>query len=304
MTKRQTMIRAPRDVDKGHFSCSRKPPQDKRLSWEARGVLWYLLSQPSDWEVNPKNLAQNCGRDKAYKIIKELESFGYLRKETVRDAKGKFIEHYHTIHELPFTENQEVDSPSPSPLPENPDTANPDTANQDTYSLKENLTEKDEVTETRPPAQESQTDPSADESTKESSSSVLADVIKVYEQNINLITPAIVMGSPAVMGIQDAIDTYTPAWVTEAIQLSAIRNKKSWGYALGILRRWNESGKDAPAKPTNGNGAGENQQPRYKLVRSHEDCPKCQGGWISTPDGMERCSECWQRVEVQAVANG
>ena len=34
-----------------------RPLNDERLTWEARGVLGYLLSKPDTWEVNIKDLA-------------------------------------------------------------------------------------------------------------------------------------------------------------------------------------------------------------------------------------------------------
>jgi len=34
--------------DKGYFVASNKPFNNKNLSWEARGILGYLLSKPDD----------------------------------------------------------------------------------------------------------------------------------------------------------------------------------------------------------------------------------------------------------------
>lgn len=80
-------------------------------------MLAYLLSKPVDWIVQPKDLQQEgCGRDKVYRILKELEEHHYLAREFIRE-KGVVKGIEYIVHEEPF--------------PENPDTAEPDTANTD-----------------------------------------------------------------------------------------------------------------------------------------------------------------------------
>ena len=51
-----TIIRAPRSAEHPYFACRRAPAQDEALSWEARGVLWYLLSKPDDWIILESDL--------------------------------------------------------------------------------------------------------------------------------------------------------------------------------------------------------------------------------------------------------
>lgn len=66
--------------------------EDKRLSWEARGLLVYLLSKKDDWVVQIKDLinqTRGClgvrsGRDKVYKLLKELRCAGYLWRDYSR----------------------------------------------------------------------------------------------------------------------------------------------------------------------------------------------------------------------------
>lgn len=65
--------------------------QDKRLSFEARGLLILLLSMPANWHVNKSWVEEqsgNCGRDKTNRLFKELQEAGYIRKKTVHDEKG------------------------------------------------------------------------------------------------------------------------------------------------------------------------------------------------------------------------
>lgn len=125
-------IRAPRSKDRPYFSLSRAVAQDETLSWEARGMLVYLLSKPDDWEVRPANLQQLCGRDKVYRILKELLSAGYLVYEHIRRDDGVFSEGEYRVYETPQPkENGKTDSPHT----EKPDTVKPDTEKPDTYIL-------------------------------------------------------------------------------------------------------------------------------------------------------------------------
>lgn len=67
--------------------------QDTRLSWESRGVMGYLLSQPDGWVLRNEDLIHsgNAGRDKVKRIIKELKTYGYVNRTQLQDENGRFI---------------------------------------------------------------------------------------------------------------------------------------------------------------------------------------------------------------------
>jgi len=127
--------------------------EDNRLSWEARGMLVYLLSKPDHWEVRVEDLlarTRNClgkrsGRDKVYSILKELQMAGYVVRQYDRqggafqgmtyevaetpdlDAGAAFIASQKKGKSEPFTEKPETVAPgTDSPYTAQPDTANPD----------------------------------------------------------------------------------------------------------------------------------------------------------------------------------
>ena len=64
--------------------------EDQDLSWEALGMLTYLLSKPDGWQVKPSHLRafRSAGRDKVRRIMGELEEAGYLVREKHRNEKG------------------------------------------------------------------------------------------------------------------------------------------------------------------------------------------------------------------------
>jgi hypothetical protein len=65
---------------------------DKRLSWEARGLLGYLLSKPDNWTVRMSDLIRQgpAGYHKVRRIVRELEKWGYMRRRRIRRQDGTF----------------------------------------------------------------------------------------------------------------------------------------------------------------------------------------------------------------------
>ena len=90
---------------------------DDRLSADQLGLLVYLLSKPTDWQVQVTELRKrfDVGRDKIRTILACLEQYGYISKEQVR-ADGKFATNRYVVSDSPLTEK---------PLTVKPLTANP-----------------------------------------------------------------------------------------------------------------------------------------------------------------------------------
>ncbi len=67
--------------------------EDNRLSWGARGLFLYLHGRPEGWKINFKNLknrSSSDGKSKLNKYIKELQRYGYLKIEKIKDEAGRF----------------------------------------------------------------------------------------------------------------------------------------------------------------------------------------------------------------------
>lgn len=96
-----------------YFAVSRKTAQDSRLSFEARGILFYLLSKCDTWEVRVEDLKREggIGRDKVYRILRELTAAGYLRRDRINNPKtgqwawGDYLVYEVSCPEKPYTEN-------------------------------------------------------------------------------------------------------------------------------------------------------------------------------------------------------
>jgi len=86
-----TIRRAPSEVRTTFTIIPNVTINDDRLSWEAIGLLTFLLSKPDNWIISPAHLMKQrgAGRHRIYKVLNELEEAGYIRSEKVRD-EGKF----------------------------------------------------------------------------------------------------------------------------------------------------------------------------------------------------------------------
>lgn len=77
--------------------------RDDHLSYRARGVLMYLLSQPGDWETSSERIAAagKEGRDAIRTALRELIDVGYVTRESEQTAAGHWVMHY-TVRDTPW----------------------------------------------------------------------------------------------------------------------------------------------------------------------------------------------------------
>lgn len=103
--------RAVHNQDLPYFQAARKTAQDTKLSYEALGLLTYLLSKPDDWQVIPSTLTrESCGKNRVYTLLNELIEKCYIVRNTNRDAKGRIIQIEYVVMESPLPANHEVDN--------------------------------------------------------------------------------------------------------------------------------------------------------------------------------------------------
>lgn len=85
-----SIIRVKKDAK--YFTASNEPFNDKRLSWESRGLMGYLLSKPNNWKTRLIDL-KNQGPAKDRKIermLAELRMRGYMNRIRVKLESGQF----------------------------------------------------------------------------------------------------------------------------------------------------------------------------------------------------------------------
>ena len=96
------ILRSPHDKDNPYVMVNKQTANDKALSWQARGMLFYLLSKTDNWTVRVTDLAAQSplGINGVRTILKELEAAGYLLRKQVQDADGQFFWETH-VYETP-----------------------------------------------------------------------------------------------------------------------------------------------------------------------------------------------------------
>lgn len=110
--------------DKEYVVIHRHTAQDRNISFEARGMLLYLLSKPDSWSIQVADLAQQCQKGRVYRILKELIEAGYIEnRERTQLPNGKFEWTPYILHERPIT--------NIVPFPEKPDMEKPYLENAD-----------------------------------------------------------------------------------------------------------------------------------------------------------------------------
>ena len=110
----RTIIRAEHDRDNPYFPMRRDTAQDNRLSWEARGLLVYVLSKHNNWQIMLGDLRRqgSAGQNVTRSILRKLEADDYLIRRRVNNEMGYF-EWECTIYEKPQKrKKQNGDSPS------------------------------------------------------------------------------------------------------------------------------------------------------------------------------------------------
>lgn len=78
--------------------------RDNRLSFEARGLMAYMLTFPKTWTFHKSVIMreQNVGRDKLDRCIRSLEEFGYIKRgKRLRNKDGRLAGYDLTVVENP-----------------------------------------------------------------------------------------------------------------------------------------------------------------------------------------------------------
>lgn len=82
------------DKTRGNFSqILNDTLRDKKLSFNARGLLGFMLTYPNDWDFSIKFLIEETAQKPATvkSAMKELEECGYVMKSKVKNGTGRFV---------------------------------------------------------------------------------------------------------------------------------------------------------------------------------------------------------------------
>lgn len=118
-------IHKAKGLDSEFVILANKDVQRNDLSYDAIGMLSYLMSLPPDWTIYAETLKRTgCGRDKVRRILAELEKHGYLHIEKdTKDEQGRFSVNEYHAYAMPEY------NPHFKPVTEKPSTVKPSTEN-------------------------------------------------------------------------------------------------------------------------------------------------------------------------------
>lgn len=84
----------------------KRPLENEEMSWQAKGMLTYLLSKPANWNVCVEDLINRSkdGKTAVYATIKELEALGHIVKSAHRQD-GRITKWIYDVFEEPEKAN-------------------------------------------------------------------------------------------------------------------------------------------------------------------------------------------------------
>ena len=99
--------------------------KEKEMSLKAKGLLSLMLSLPDTWDYSAAGLVKlsKDGKDSVNGALKELETFGYLKREQAFNTNGTFAGYNYEIYESPITQTGKPSTVKP--LAEKPSTEKP-----------------------------------------------------------------------------------------------------------------------------------------------------------------------------------
>lgn len=94
--------------------------RDQTISWEARAIAAWMASHDPTFRFTVDYIVRSgpAGRDKVRRIMKELETAGYLVRVRARNEDGSFGAIVHRLHPRPAAVGHET--PRSQPAPEKP----------------------------------------------------------------------------------------------------------------------------------------------------------------------------------------
>lgn len=88
--------------------------ENEKLSWGAKGLLWYMISRESTFEIHSWHLASLCKSDKRgggidgiRAMLDELKTEGYLVHHKYKNKQGQW-EHRYDLYPMPIKDFQKM----------------------------------------------------------------------------------------------------------------------------------------------------------------------------------------------------
>lgn len=96
--------------NKNYSTIDNRVLRDMRLSWQAKGLMGYILTLPDDWKIYPSEIYKHSdtGINGTRSALRELKKYGYLSWKRSVSENGKYIGYDYYIHEEPILPRDEI----------------------------------------------------------------------------------------------------------------------------------------------------------------------------------------------------
>ena len=193
---------------------------DSAMTWEARGLLIYLLSKPNNWHMRLEDLVKHspAGIKVVRRIVKELEILRYIFRFKYQDKGGKWVWES-VVFEWPYNEI-DIDG-IVKPYTRLGYTVYPHTPKGKTEPVRPNrggLTNTDDILLTS------------------TTTGNLEDVYKLWQNNIGMLEP--ILSEKLALDYED----YGYEWIEYAITECVTAGVRNYKYFAGILARMKTDG--------------------------------------------------------------
>jgi DnaD/phage-associated family protein len=201
----RTIFRIEKNKDNPFVMMDKRPLENDELSWEAKGILAYLLSRPDNWVVQLQDLLMHAtnGSYTVRKAVRELHEAGHMNKRQVRE-NGRIVQWVWDVYEVPFLFRE-------------------------IQQIEKQLVEKQQVVIRAL----NNIDIKQEDDDKGKRLKILSEL---YEKNIGALTPLIADS------LKDDSDEYPKAWYVPAFELAVKNNARSLSYIEKIWNSWKQHG--------------------------------------------------------------
>jgi len=172
MMSDKQIIRVAKNPDNPFVMMDKRPINDDRLSWKAKGLLAYFLSKPDDWQIHVNDLIKRStdGAAAVRSGLDELQEYGYLSRSQPKLENGQFASVEYTVYEVPLCEKPQAENPhTDKPQAENRSITNTDSTDNDSTDI-------DGASAPPPPTESGK---------RKKESAPIPEAVKVFRQNVH-----------------------------------------------------------------------------------------------------------------------
>ncbi|HEY5585660.1 MAG TPA: hypothetical protein VIK78_14385 [Ruminiclostridium sp.] len=112
----KTMVRIVKDKNNPYVILNKGFLNDTNLTWQAKGMISYLMSLPDDWKIYESEITTHSQGGVKYvsSIMKELINYGYMKRDRLKSENGRFTGYEYCVYEvssiMPQTENGDTEN--------------------------------------------------------------------------------------------------------------------------------------------------------------------------------------------------